>query len=133
MKKPRPEVEFEDEEAEEAEQEKDLEEDLGEGEEEEEQEEAQEAPKEPAAALPRLAVVEDQDWKLMPYATTGAIAIRQTKGAKRQIFQLAAKALSQQQLKDLAERCLPRLRAGEAEAAVKLWAFEELERMREQA
>ena len=137
-KRPRPEVEFEDEEAEEAEPEEDLEEDLvgdqGEEQEEdqEEQEEAAEAPGSSAPLRP-LAVVEEQDWKLMPYATNGAIAIRQTKGAKRQIFQLAAKALSQQQLKDLAEQCLPRLRAGEAEVAVKLWAYGELDRMKQQA
>lgn len=60
----------------------------------------------------------------MTYASTGAVAIRETKLGKRQLFQIRNPKKSNAQLKGILEKAKQKLLKGEPVEQVKFWAKE---------
>ena len=76
---------------------------------------------EPAAAVAPV----DMGYSIMTYASTGAVAIRETKLGKRQLFQIRNPKKSNAQLKGILEKAKQKLLKGEPVEQVKLWAKEQ--------
>ena len=66
----------------------------------------------------------DMSYSIMTYAATGAVAIRETKLGKRQLFQIRNLEKSHAQLKGILEKAKQKLLKGEPAEQVKLWAKE---------
>ena len=75
---------------------------------------------EPAAAVAPV----DMGYSIMTYASTGAVAIRETKLGKRQLFQIRNPKKSNAQLKGILKKAKQKLLKGEPVEQVKLWAKE---------
>ena len=75
---------------------------------------------EPAAAVAPV----DMGYSIMTYASTGAVAIRETKLGKRQLFQIRYKKKYNAQLKTILEKAKQKLLKGEPVEQVKFWAKE---------
>ena len=67
----------------------------------------------------------DMGYSIMTYASTGAVAIRETKLGKRQLFQIRNPKKSIAQLKAILEKAKKKLLQGEPAEQVKLWAKEQ--------
>ena len=67
----------------------------------------------------------DMGYSIMTYAATGAVAIRETKLGKRQLFQIRNAKKSNAQLKGILEKAKKKLLQGEPVEQVKLWAKEQ--------
>ena len=64
----------------------------------------------------------DMGYCIMTYAATGAVAIRETKLGKRQLFQIRNPKKSNAQLKGILEKAREKLLKGEPAEQVKDWA-----------
>ena len=67
----------------------------------------------------------DMGYSIMTYTSTGAVAIRETKLGKRQLFQIRNPKKSIAQLKAILEKAKKKLLQGEPAEQVKLWAKEQ--------
>ena len=67
----------------------------------------------------------DMGYSIMTYTATGAVAIRETKLGKRQLFQIRNPKKSIAQLKAILEKAKKKLLQGEPAEQVKLWAKEQ--------
>ena len=67
----------------------------------------------------------DMGYSIMTYTCTGAVAIRETKLGKRQLFQIRNPKKSIAQLKAILEKAKKKLLQGEPAEQVKLWAKEQ--------
>ena len=71
------------------------------------------------------AIPVDMGYSIMTYTATGAVAIRETKLGKRQLFQIRNPKKSIAQLKGILEKAKKKLLQGEPAEQVKLWAKEQ--------
>ena len=71
------------------------------------------------------AIPVDMGYSIMTYTATGAVAIRETKLGKRQLFQIRNPKESIAQLKGILEKAKKKLLQGESAEQVKLWAKEQ--------
>lgn len=82
-------------------------------------------PEPPKGVAAPAATPVDMSYSIMTYVATGAVAIRETKLGKRQLFQIRNPKKSNAQLKGILEKAKKKLLQGEPVEQVKLWAKEQ--------
>ena len=67
----------------------------------------------------------EMGYSIMTYAATGAVAIRETKLGKKQLFQIRNQKKSHAELKGIVEKAKEKLLQGQPVEQVRLWAKEQ--------